>query len=813
MVHEQAVLPWMGLACVIVAAAGCSASPGGPSDANEAGEAADVAADEAPPGDADGADESEAEADGDVPPSVPPGVALDPVYLVSDADWRNVLELVPVTVAWGTVEGFPEAWLRPLLVFHVEEGGAFDVDSAARFFELAGPRDAVLVGDAPGQAIEALEWAAGRPLRRVAPADVWDEVPAVRLTLDRPEDLRRVVYVAGDYEQALVAAELAALKNHLLVVQGWALDRPENLAGRSVSLVGDVACPAGATCDETLPTAQDVRGELVLAADPLGTPVVLASHADLDDGVEPSGGYAALEYGPPLVRIGGGFSLVAPYLAAARRQVLITTGIADVEAVDAELEMTVHALDITPRYLTIVAAPTAIPMAVLRPDAPGELWGYHYEVDMTAYASDGLGVPDGLGFLGNDQFADAATGRILGVTVTDVSAYVARELFASLPDGPEAGLIGDRTGKAALDDDGGIDHIHVNDRLAAMFEASGWNAAYSGSAALRDADYEGAALIGFAGHGYEEGTAGFLTTARLRRIRDIFPAFVYLSACLTCNYQPVSAAEMFCSHLIRFGATGVITAVGYGNDENKLHHWVGVLLDGKRIGDAFRDMRMEWHDAWYYDFMNPLLLIGDPLYHPRLDAVDESFFPSTTVSTTEATAGRRVQFVVDQPVDPAQTLLFRPPLMPATEAAESGLFGVPRVHYRFDGLDPGEEPTSLAMTWNLGDGRWSFAAESSCVRERGSSELVEYERYACVPSVITVCRGSDCASGGGESLDGVTAWIGTLLVDHVPDGRRYTLTATTFHFDPASAIAGELLTAGAVPVRIELVLGHRPYVP
>ncbi len=80
-------------------------------------------------------------------------------------------------------------------------------------------------------------------------------------------------------------------------------------------------------------------------------------------------------------------------------------------------------------------------------------------------------------------------------------------------------------------------------------------------------------------------------------------------------------------------------------------------------------------------------------------------------------------------------------------------------------------------------------------------------------ATIAVCRGSDCTSGPGESNDGVTAAIGVLLVDHSPDGRRYTLTATTFHFDPASAIAAELLAAGAVAIRIELVLGHRPYVP
>ncbi|MBN1771143.1 MAG: hypothetical protein JXB32_07785 [Deltaproteobacteria bacterium] len=788
-------------------AAACGDDGGGRTDIGSDGD----------PGDGDGGVDDTptdgADADGDaVEP--PPNAALDPVYLVSDDDWRTALELVPVAAAWGTVEGFPERYLRPLLVFHVEPGGAFDVDAAVRFFELAGPREAVLVGEAPAQAVEALEWGAGSPLRRVAPSALWTEVPDVRLTLDRPGELRHVVLVEDDYGLALGAAVLASLENRLLVIRGGALDRPESFAGRSAQLVGAGACPDGATCDETLATAQDVRLAALERLGPDAAAVVLASHADLEDGVAPEGGYAALEYGPPLTTIGGKFSLAAPYLAAARRELLVTTGFADAKAIDAELETMLRELGVLPRYLTIVAAPTAIPMALLRPDAPGELWGYHYELDMTVYASDGLGVPSGLGFWDNDQFADAAAGRILGVTVTDVSAYLARELFAELGDEIDLDLRDGRTGKAALDDDGGVDHIHVHDRLAEVFAASGWETAYNGTGTLREDDYEAAALIGFAGHGFEEGTAGFLTTERLRSIRDVFPAFVYLSACLTCNYQAVSAAELFCSHLIRFGATGVITAVGYGNDENKFHHWVGVLLDRKKIGDAFRDMRMEWHDTWYYDDMNPLLLIGDPLYRPRLDDVDASFFPTSTVTAAETAGGRRVEIVVEQPLDPARTYLMRPPLMPSTEAADSGLFGVPRLHLQFDGLDPNEEPSSLRLTWDLGDGAWVLTAASSCRRERAASGLLDYERVVCVPSSVEVCRATaGCTSGASGSVDGATVAIGAILVDHAEDGRRYTLTATTFHFEPGSPLAEELAAAGPVPVRIELLLGHQPYVP
>lgn len=798
----SATAAWFAAACEDGHGPSGDAGDAEPPDADAAG---DLFEEDAP---LDGAD-----ADGDaVEP--PPNAALDPVFVVSDLDWRTVLELVPVAVAWGTVEGSPERYLRPLLVFHLEPGGAFDVDAAVRFFELAGPHPTVLVGEAPAQAIEALEWGAGSPARRVPAADLWTEVPEVRLTQDRPGEPRRLVYVEDDYELALGAAVLAALENRLLVVRGGALDRPENFAGRSVLLAGAVSCPAGAACDDALATARDVRAEIAGRVDPREPPVVLASHADLEDGVAPEGGYAALEYGPPLATIGRGFSLTAPYLAAARRELLVSTGQTDAKAIDAQLQATLEELGVAPRYLTIVAAPTAIPMALLRPDAPGELWGYHYELDMTVYASDGQGVPSGLGFWGNDQFADAAAGRILGVTVTDVSAYLARELFAELAAELEVDLLAGRTGKVALDDDGGTDHIHVNDRLAEMFAASGWETAYNRTGALRETNYEGAALIGFAGHGFEEGTAGFLTTERLRSIRDVFPAFVYLSACLTCNYQPAAAAELFCSHLIRFGATGVIAAVGYGNDENKFHHWVGVLLDHKTIGDAFRDMRMEWHDTWYYDDMNPLVLIGDPLYRPRLDDVDSSFFPASTVTAEETAGGRRIVVAVDQPLDPARTYLMRPPLMPSTEAADSGLSGVPRLHLRFDGLAPTEEPSSLRIAWDLGDGAWVFTASSSCRRERAASGLLEYERHVCVPSTVEVCRpAAGCSSEPSPTTQGVTAAIGPILVDHAEDGRRYTLTATTFHFEPGSAVADELAAAGPVPVRIELLLGHRPFVP
>jgi hypothetical protein len=690
----------------------------------------------------------------------------------------------------------PRPRLRPLLVFHEEAGGAFDVDAAARFLELTGPLDAVLVGDAPAQAVDALEWAAGRPLRRVPAADLAGEFPG---------DRRDVVHVAADYELALGASALAALTDRLLVVRGGALDRPATFAGASVLLVGDVSCPEGATCAAGPRTAAELRARASEALPGTIDRVVLASHADLEDGVDVPAGYV-VEYGPPLERIGAAFSLAAPYLAAARRALLLTTAETEADGVDAALEAALAALAVAPRYLAIVAAPTAIPMAILRPDEPGALWGYHFETDMTAYASDGAGVPDGLGFLGDDQFADAATGRILGVTVTDVSAYVARELYADA-------LVGERTGKAVLDDDGGIDHVHVNDRLAAMFEASGWTTAYNRWGTLGNRDYAAAAAIAFAGHGYEEGTAGFLTTERLRRIRDLFPAVVYLSACLTCNYQPASAPDLFCSHLVRYGATGVIAAVGYGNDENKLHHWLGLLLEGKTIGDAFRDMRMEWHDLWYYDFMNPLLLIGDPLFRPSLDPVDESWFPSSTVTAGEDAGRWQVRIVVEEPLDPTQTYLMRPPLMPGTEAADSGLFGVPRLHYRFDGLAPGEEPTSLEVQYLLGDGTYRFTARSTCGRRRGESDLLAYDWYGCVPDHTEACVDAECTTAEGGSAEGVTASLGALLPDWSAAGRRYTLTATGFHFDPAAPLTAALREAGPVAVRIEVRLGHRPAVP
>jgi uncharacterized protein (TIGR03790 family) len=208
-----------------------------------------------------------------------------------------------------------------------------------------------------------------------------------------------------------------------------------------------------------------------------------------------------------------------------------------------------------------------------------------------------------------------------------------------------------------------------------------------------------------------------------------------------------------------------------------------------------------------------MVLIGDPLYRPELDAVERSFFPASTVTAAEIVAGQRVEIVVDQPLDPTQTYLMRPPLMPATEAADSELHGVPRLHLRFDGLDPAEEPASLRMTWDLGDGVWRFAAESSCSRRRVSATILDYERIECVPTSVEVCRAADCVAEASATVDGVTASIGVILVDHLEDGRSYTLTATTFHFEPGSAIAGELAAAGPVPVRIELLLGHRPYAP
>ncbi len=711
---------------------------------------------------------------GDAGPTVHPSR----VTLSADDDWHRVVQLQPLLF-----DG--EGGFEALLVIHVDADGDADLDAALAVLRRFAPEALRLVGPLPGGVAEAAGEAAALPPETVDLAQLWSP--------DRP-----VLYAADDYELALAAAALAGLEGMSLVIAGGELDRAGALGGAEVIPVGAVDCPDGATCPRAIGDLAALQAEAASAVD--GAAVILVNPDDLDQSVE---GVLATDLGTRIDGLYGSTSLVAPYLAAARGELLLgvrgTTG----QAIDAGLETLLGHLAPEAAYLTIMGSPKAIPIDL---EVDGD---YRFQLDTTVYGSWSRGaVPEGQGLWGNDTLPDLYTGRIMGLTLTDVSAHLVNSLYSDRMSGPWRD-------RAYIDDDGGTDHIGIAWRLSDLYRASGWTVAFNQEAELTAADLEHPTTVHYHGHGNPV-QAGFLTTDRLQEeVEDLFPASVFLSACLTCRWDEDAPAfdpgpeDLLCAWLIRRGALSVVTATGYGNDENKIHWFTNQWTQGHPAGRAFVEMRQEVWNTWYHDFMNPYVMLGDPLARPAFAALDaEGFLPATTVAVTDGgTTTRSLTLSFSHALDLTAFELLDAPAMPSFHDTTVGLVGLPAVFGRFTGFRPeGAVPASLSVTWRVGpDWTWT-GAYGACAASERSGSLFAYRASECTATRVTVCRADDCDEAAADGVAGIRFPSAVLIEDPEPEGAGWVLTVLSPEIDPASAAATDLLADPVRTVEVDVAL-------
>ncbi|MBN1337436.1 MAG: hypothetical protein JXB39_15890 [Deltaproteobacteria bacterium] len=707
-----------------------------------------------------------------------PGVQPGRVTLCADDDWHRVLEAQPLLF-----DG--EGGFEALLVIHVDADGDVDLDAALAVLRRFFPEALRLVDPLPEGVVEAVGEAAALQPEVVDLADLWSP-------------RRPVLYTPDDYELTLAAAAHAGHLGYALAIAGGELEAAGLLEGAEVIPVGAVDCPENATCPRTIDDLETLRAETASILD--GEAVILVHPDDLD---QPVDAVLTTDLGARIDGLYGATSLVSPYLAAARGALLLGVGGTTGEAVDAGLETLLAGLAPEASSLTIMGSPKAIPIDV---EVNGD---YRFQLDTTVYGSWSRGaVPQGQGLWGNDTLPDLYTGRILGLTVTDVSAHVVNSLFSDR-------MSTDWRGRAYIDDDGGTDHIGIAWRLADLYHASGWTLAFNQESDLVPSDLEQVTTIHYHGHGNQT-QAGFLTTDLLQdEVEDLFPATVFLSACLTCRwdedapiYEP-GPEDLLCAWLIRRGALSVVTAVGYGNDENKIHWFTNLWNHEQPAGRAFVEMRQEVWSTWYHDFMNPYVMLGDPLARPafaELDAV--GFLPATTVTETEAgTPTRSLTLTFSHPLDLTAFELLDAPAMPSFHDTTTGLVGLPAVFGRLTGFLPeGAVPASLAVTYRI-EPDWTLTGlYGSCTASDRSGSLFDYRASECTATRVTVCRGGACDEATADQAAGIRFPPAVLIHDPEPEGTGWVLTYLKPEIDPASTAADDLLADPLRSVEVDLSL-------
>ena len=389
------------------------------------------------------------------------------VFLISDKEWKDVLQLVPLTTWSGdewtwegdgcnTGYGTPDfVCAYPTLVYHEEED-AFDADSIIHFLQQYGANSLTIWTHSPDSFESACsdgydndrdgvtdsndvdcrllsllnaqpDFGAGISYSNIEIKDFGEEegeavtMSSVAASASQEDYLsywqsnKEVVFVEDDYGLALEASVYAAIKNAPLVIEGSALDKASTYRYKDVICVlsgPDSASPYGDECDQVY-DLDELRQEYLDETyfnDGFDTDkIVLVNPNDLEISFEDS--FYPEKSANAINDTYSKASLSAPFIASAKRQILLHTNYTNYENVDQFIEDTVSAIGMYPQYLTVVASPIAIDMS----------WqdrAEYKETDNRVY-----------GNLDDDYILDMGSGRVFGISVADASSNIARSLF------------------------------------------------------------------------------------------------------------------------------------------------------------------------------------------------------------------------------------------------------------------------------------------------------------------------------------------------------------------------------------------------
>ena len=312
-------------------------------------------------------------------------------------------------------------------------------------------------------------------------------------------------------------------------------------------------------------------------------------------------------------------SLSAPFLAVAKNEIIITLDVTSYNQVKAVLEWQVPSLGLKPNYLTIMASPIAIQMRKPQTDWPD----YYEEVDNHIY-----------GDIDHDGIQDVAVGRIMGLTPSDVSAYVARDIFfedlktsknfASL--WPYYFSMMNMDAKTA---DKAMSHAgFIDSSVYLPYPAD------AGGTLDAERDLKNKVFIGYYDHANPEGWGGGIFVNDLRNDRiKLDPSIVLSNACLTCAYNSEEPemvgnsdpSRSFCTNILRHGAMAHIGAVeeaSVGYDERGAII-ANEMLQGRDIGQAF--LRMKNIEQIYNMYLTTIT--NDSLGFDVLDSISAVSLP------------------------------------------------------------------------------------------------------------------------------------------------------------------------------------------
>jgi hypothetical protein len=550
------------------------------------------------------------------------------MFLVSDLDWKTVLPLVSVAI-WTDNQGNVQKY--PLLIFHEDDPSAvvadssssslsssssssgdayfqsdnpgelvsqgndyyssitdetttsatyssyyssspsFDIDSIISFAQKYSPSRVTLVGKAPSEIsrILALSPNFGAGLQGNQIQQITSET-----YLSYWKSFNSVIYVQDNYELALLASTYASLINAPLIINGSSLDSPLLFSGRKIICVGEVS-PAGSSCSESY-NLLSLRNKYKSSTST--DKIILVNPQDLSSFKK--GGFYT-DKGYSINQLYFKDSLISPILASANKELLISTNLRDYPSIGSFIHSHLSGIN----YLTIMGSETFIPSREFKSQDFG--YDIYWALDPTHYADTN-----------GDHIPDVAVGRISGISTSDVSSYVAKDLFYS-------SFLKTNNLKFLASSFGGY-LAGVSDGIAAEFRKVGYNALSVTSTEdcydFNPDEWKNQDLIYYTDHGGEYWSGIYSS-----QIPELENSLVFSGSCLTASTYDLKS---FWARAIREGAIGYFGAVSVSYlGLDYIDTLDGIYKEGNDIGTAFKNA----HSSLSVDTYGAMTtLIGDP---------------------------------------------------------------------------------------------------------------------------------------------------------------------------------------------------------
>ena len=441
---------------------------------------------------------------------------------------------------------------------------SFDADSILHFLEQYDTKKVTTVGDLPSELTGQIN-SLGLTPQIISPNDYFSYW----------KSYDNIVYVEDDYQKSLMASVYASLRNVPLVIEGTSLDTGDTFTGKDVILVGSVSCPSTAdSCNERYTNLEDLEKEYVTQTNT--DKIILVNPSDLDisriESLTPD------KSSNPIIKTFTKTSLAAPILASAKQEVIISTTSTDYEEIDNFIENKIGNLGINPEYLTIIGAPNVIPNKV-----------DNRALDQTQYADR-----DG------DRLPDIYAGRIQGITISDVSTNLARDIFYHEIE---------RTDNMKFMASSFAYMIDNAESWATKFNNAGYNATAvtnpSNFYNFNPTEWFNQHLISYNDHGSAKWSG-----IKSRDIPYLYNSLIFSDACSTCSTYDT---ESFCNMAIRKGALSYVGAVSIAYAGNTIYGLTmnNIYYNNKTLGEAFTDA---FTHACIFSPANKWMvtLLGDP---------------------------------------------------------------------------------------------------------------------------------------------------------------------------------------------------------